>query len=392
MGLTHTMLLSYLATVKRAMQVANRDGNKLTAAGLSHVINVAEGNWRTLMVRWQTTLQAARWEGGAIGVASFCKMYLYAFAREDLEEAASVPAELTEQGQPPFAMRPGATPYAGAMPFMQRLDAVLEAMEQRLYSDGFKLSARIWKLDQQSLAGIRETLREGVAQGKSIWEIAQALETFLGANQDCPRWTQQRMAMTSPERAASDAGLLRGDACSGGAGVAYNALRLAVNEVQAAHQGAIREFLGGCPWVTGERLYLNDLRGDTIWDCECEHICGYPPNRVSAVLPQGSVLLPLHPWCMCYILPEFMSKEELRKRIDAWLRGEPWPELDEWLARWGIPRTVPLPPFPPEDFPPGIPKWWWWLLLLLLAEAYRRWSEGTEDEQNEALEFEPGDW
>ena len=68
------------------------------------------------------------------------------------------------------------------------------------------------------MQAIRQTLATGMAERTSAWELAQRLETQLGANADFPRWTRQRLhALTPRERAQDLSGLLRaGIRCSRG--------------------------------------------------------------------------------------------------------------------------------------------------------------------------------
>ena len=93
--------------------------------------------------------------------------------------------------------------------------------------------------------------------------------------------------------------------------------------------------------------------------------------------------------CMCYLVPEHMTREEFEDRLARWRAGEPWPEMESYLLGLGLGRPAELPALPPQPpFGPDDSKWLWWLLLLILAEAYRRWIEADERETDDALEWD----
>lgn len=384
---THKLLWAYLVEVKAAlMEKGYRgDNDELTTIGFSRVRMLTADKWRAVMRRWRTSLELARWAGGMLGLATAAREHAHFFAVDPVD--AQVEERLVETAVD-WAKK--GWPYGRLVPLASDVNDILTKLEKHIYDDSLTLSQRIWRLDQTSLAGIQNTLYQGFANGKTVWQIALDLEQYLGAKQECPRWTEERLGLSPEQIAAGDeTGLIRGDACAG-QGVAYRALRLAVNEIQTAMQAVLRERRNASPWVTGERLFLNDLRGDVVYNCECERIAGYPPERISKVLPLGSVILPLHPWCMCYVLPVYMTDEEARKRWDDWQRGEPWPEMDNYLSELGlgIPPTLPMrPPSGPAWL--GDKRWVWWLLLLILADEYRRWMEADEDETDAALGWPP---
>jgi hypothetical protein len=413
-GLTHELLLQVADVMRASLELAENHGEdgKLTIQGTLRVQEAAGKAWRAAMSQWRSSFEAARWEGAYLALATVARMHYHYFVEEAEAEPESgegtgsaVTAQTEARSDRPRGLDEQVSPWWGAMrrgwpmgrpiPWVGDIDRVLKALEQRVYSDGFTLSQRIWRLDQVSLQGFRDTLYKGFLEGKTIWDVAADLEQFLGAGQDCPRWTKERLTLTPEEIAAGDeTGLIRGDACAG-QGVAYNALRLAVNEIQTAVQAMLREIHAQQPWVKGERLYLNDLH-NVVYNCECERIAGYPPNMVSEVLPVGTVELPLHPWCMCVTLLERMTREEVQERLARWRQGEPWPEMEQYLLTLGLGQPVELPPAPPVAVPGGPPvppplpddnSWLWWLLLLLLAEGYRRWTEADERETDEALQW-----
>jgi hypothetical protein len=156
------------------------------------------------------------------------------------------------------------------------------------------LSKTIWRQDNDAQKGIKAALSKGIADGKSAWDIAQDLEQYLGAGQDCPEWTRQRLyGLTKKQIAAGDRrGLITGDECAG-KGVAYNALRLARTEIQRVHARATTVLMQKAPWVKEEQMNLSpshpeeDICDDIIRD----------GRDGSGIYPVGEIQLPIHPNC-----------------------------------------------------------------------------------------------
>lgn len=222
--------------------------------------------------------------------------------------------------------------------FSQQIEVVLQAAEARVYGDGFNLSGRIWRLDKDSLRGIQDTLYQGVAEQRSAWDIAKKLEQYLGPGRDCPRWTRHRLySKTKAQIAAGDrGGLYSGEACQG-QGVAYNALRLARNEIQIAHHAATDALFARQPWVEQEQIVLSPDHPDI--GCECEEVVAGGENG-DGVYPKGSITLPIHVQCLCNKLAVLMEAEAFTKQLRGWMRGEAtWPEMDEYTAWLGLPAV-----------------------------------------------------
>jgi hypothetical protein len=176
--------------------------------------------------------------------------------------------------------------------FDPQLRAVMDAADQRVYRDGLRLSQRIWKLNHDSRSGMNAVLYNGVAQSKSAWDIAQDLEAYLGANQDCPRWTSTRLyKLTKGQIAAGDPrGLLRASECDG-RGVAYNALRMARTELQAVHNIATQDAMAKMPWIEQEQVNLS--KAHPVKDICDEKARGGEGGK--GIYPKGTNKLPYHP-------------------------------------------------------------------------------------------------
>lgn len=216
--------------------------------------------------------------------------------------------------------------------FQPQLQEILAVTADRVYGDGFKLSQRIWNLDEDSRRGIQQVIAAGIANGNSAWNIAPQLEKYLGAGQDCPRWARERLfGLTKSEIAAGDeTGLLRGSPCLSN-GVAYNALRLARNEIQIAHAAATDAIMARQPWVEAEKINLSPSH--PAISCACEGIASGGDNG-DGVYPKGTIVLPIHISCLCVKTAVLMKDEEFIKRLRGWMDGSAaWPEMNTY-AGW----------------------------------------------------------
>jgi len=176
-------------------------------------------------------------------------------------------------------------------------------------------------------------LANGVAGKKSAWDIAQELEQYLGAGAGCPRWTRARLnRMTKSEIADGDmTGLLRGDECRE-RGVSYNALRLARNELQIVHHAANDEVMGRMPWIEKERIVMSAEHPE---EDECDDVVNAGEGG-DGVYPKGTIVLPLHPGCLCWKESVRMDDADFTSRLRGWMRGEErWEAMDQYAATIG---------------------------------------------------------
>jgi len=225
---------------------------------------------------------------------------------------------------------------AGSPVFEPQLAAVVEAANQRIYADGLTLSSRVWKLDRDARAGLQRTLMAGLTEQKSAWDVAKDLEGFLGAGQDCPRWVSTRLyVLTKKDIASGDRrGLKTGKECDG-QGVAYKALRMARNEIQAVHHEASRAIMAAQPWVEKEQINLSpahpkpDICDDVVKGGE----------GGKGIYPIGQIVLPIHVSCLCFSTAVLMRPTAFVQELRGWQDGEPDPALDDYAAFLGVPKA-----------------------------------------------------
>ena len=223
--------------------------------------------------------------------------------------------------------------------FKPQIEILLQAASEWFYGDSQNLSGRIWRIDGEGRTAINNALMKGIADGDSAWNIAKNLEEFLGAGQDCPRWTSTRLyGRTASDKSAGDTtGLLSGNDCDG-RGVSYNALRLARTEIQKAHALATDKVMAAQPWVEMEACHLSASHPEAD---ECDDIVE-GGDKNDGVYPVGTKKYPLHPHCFCYKTAVMMDEKAFTSSLNGWLNGESWPEMDGYSNSIGGDLNVSL--------------------------------------------------
>ncbi len=225
--------------------------------------------------------------------------------------------------------------------FAPQIEILLNAAGEHLYGDGINISARIWKVEGAGRDAINEVIMQGVTDGDSAWNLAKKLEQYLGAGENCPRWTSTRLyGRTATEKAAGDtSGLLSGNDCDG-SGVSYKALRLARTEIQKAHALATDKLLASQPWVQMEKCNLSAAHPEPD---ECDDIA-QGGEKSDGVYPVGTIEYPLHPHCFCFKTAVLMDADAFTSKLNGWLKGESWPEMDAYKRDIGGDVNISLLP------------------------------------------------
>jgi hypothetical protein len=210
----------------------------------------------------------------------------------------------------------------------------MDAANTRIYQDGLQLSARIWRINGETVDGISKVLQDGIKNGRSAWDMAKDLEKYLGAGRGCPRWTSTRLyKLTKTDIASGDRrGLLSGIECSE-KGVSYNALRLARNEIQAIHHIASDRVMAIQPWIEQEQIILSPSHPPI--HCICEEVVVGGVNG-DGVYPKGQIVLGLHVNCLCQKLAVLGDDTQFIDRLKNWMQGGPDAGLDGYANYLGV--------------------------------------------------------
>lgn len=333
-GETHRLLLEFGNTARAIVgRVAGADG-VLDGLGLVKAKQSIALEWKRTFDEWRSLFETVRTAAVSLPFGTLA-VYQQQWVKPIVDKTVDERRTTQNAGR---RMQEAKT--AIDFVFNPQLKALREAADKRIYQDGLKLSQRVWNLQQDALKGINATLDTGVANGMSALDIAKELEQWLGAGQDCPRWTTTRLyGLTKKDIASGDrAGLKSGGDCAG-QGVAYKALRLARNEIQAIHHMATDHVMAVMPWVEGEQIVLSP--GHPV-DDECDEVATGGENG-DGVYPKGTIELPLHPQCICMKVAVQMGEDDFADRLRGWMMGsEAWPGMDQFANAIGGDVNVDL--------------------------------------------------
>ncbi len=279
-GQVHALIYPFQAWLTKEVS-ETADGDGIADAGkLAGVLRAADTRWRGVMSDYVALLTRARQQGGSIAFGPLRLRHNYYI---------TAPVERLQEAFTPTLDDWGKL----AEMWLRRRNYALQVAQQHVYSDGLNLSQRIWRLEQGSMQTIRNTIATGMAQRTSAVELAQQLEGQLNAGQDWPRWTRARLSkMDARERAQDAKGLLRSasDVPPGGsAGISYNALRLARNEIQIGNHAVTSDIAQNFPGIVGRKVVLSPAHPQS--DICDEYAAGGPYEKTANFLP-------LHPQCV----------------------------------------------------------------------------------------------
>ena len=297
MGETHRVFGEFQAWLTDSVLRTVDDAGNANGVGLMQTMPQIGEQWRQAVQEWVRLLEAAREQAASLPFGALVVKH-NAFVGDGIRLEETMSAD-----------------DVGAIIQMwqQRRQLALQATQARIYGDGLNLSQRIWRLENGGLSQIRNTLATAMAERTSAVQLARLVEAQLGADQDMPRWTRDRLyGMTAVERRRSDVGLLRGTE-NRGKGISYNALRLARTELQHANHAVTTEIARHSPWVTGRFVVLSPAHPKIDI---CDSLAAGGPY------PKDSNLLPAHPSCMCHWKEDLMPKGDFTNQVKGWLRGE----------------------------------------------------------------------
>jgi hypothetical protein len=311
-GRVHAILYPFQAWLVREVRGTADSEGYADAGKLAGVLNAADPRWRAVMRDYTQLLTRARQAAGDIAAGPWRVKHNH-LVRQSYERM-----------QETFV--PSADDYAKlAEMWLRRRNYALSVAQSRVYGDGLNLSQRIWRLEQGGMQTIRNTVASSMAERTNAWDLAERLEGQLNADQNWPKWSEDRLyRMTASERAQSADGLWRnaaderaaGDATgllSRPAGVSYNALRLARNEIQIANHAVTSDIAQNFPGIVGRNVTLSPAHPQID---QCDSAVAENPHEKTANF------LPLHPQCLCYFTEVLMPPGDFARQAAAWARGE----------------------------------------------------------------------
>jgi len=217
-------------------------------------------------------------------------------------------------------------------------DQFLDEYVNFRYNDGFKLSDRIWRIQEYTQKGILDITTQGIMSGISAVELSKQLEGFLLKRG--PAWT------TGIKRSVTGRGT-----------VAYNALRLARTEINQAYHWAQKEMAVNNPMLIGQKWNLSNSH-PTDWPPSAAYmgypeICDYRAHHDhhglgEGVFPPGEAP-PDHPNGLCYLTDVWKPVEEILDLLgDAdpdWIGGELFTDTDPSVPKKTLERAMHDPDY-----------------------------------------------
>jgi hypothetical protein len=184
-----------------------------------------------------------------------------------------------------------------ATPGVKQTSAKWSAIRMQIYQDalegklsGVAISERIWDLTLRAEQDLKRMIANGIAQGRSPYEIAKSIEKYVSP----------QVGLADELGVQTGPGVYRSPY--------RNAMRIARTETSRAYNQASASFYKNKPWVS-EVLITLSPNHDVEDECDDATAGGpYSPEEGE------QTLMDLHPHCMCtltpIINPEYLGEEE----------------------------------------------------------------------------------
>ena len=184
--------------------------------------------------------------------------------------------------------------------------AMNEIIFGKAYKDRAGLSERIWAYTKYFDKDIDYIIAEGIANKKSIYEVAKDLEIYVNPNAK-KEWDWCKVYPKTNKK------------------IDYNAQRLARTSINHAYQMAQKRSCKKNPYIEG----IQWLSSNSHRTCD---LCNSRNGQIYTVNN-----LPLdHPNGLCTTIPVInMSFDEIGEELRSWIDGEENEKLDKWLGKYG---------------------------------------------------------
>lgn len=179
-------------------------------------------------------------------------------------------------------------------------DVVRSIVTGQVYDGNWSLSKAIWITTDKTQKDINTIIAEGVAQNKSVYDIAKDLEKYVSPSAKKP-WDWNKVYPGTAKK------------------VDYNAQRLARTMVSHAYQQSFVQTTIKNPFVTKYK-----------WEASnSSRLCELCASRDGVLFEKDE--LPLdHPNGMCTFTAVTDSMVDIADRIADWVEGKSDPELDDY--------------------------------------------------------------
>ena len=199
-------------------------------------------------------------------------------------------------------------------------DVVQRLITGQIYQGGWNLSQRIWSDSQQTQKDIYQIMARGLAEQKSIYEIAKDLESYVrpGASK---KWNPV-LAMRNTKTGEIEYKRLYKN------NVDYNAQRLARTLAQHSYQQSFIAATQNNPFIT-----------EYIWHSNGSRVCELCLTRDGKHFKKNE--LPMdHPNGMCTMEPVVV--DDMVDQLADWFNSPDgtYPEIDEFAGNFGYQAKV----------------------------------------------------
>ena len=194
-------------------------------------------------------------------------------------------------------------------------DVVQRLVTGQIYQGGWNLSQRIWSDNQQTQKDIYQVMARGLAEQKSVYEIAKDLESYVRPSAKLP-WNPV-LAMKNTKTGKIEYKRIYKKQ------VDYNAQRLARTLAQHSYQQSFIAATQKNPFIT-----------DYIWHSNGSRVCELCKSRDGVHYKKDE--LPMdHPNGMCTMEPTVA--DDMVDQLADWFNSPDgtYPEIDEFAGNFG---------------------------------------------------------
>lgn len=202
------------------------------------------------------------------------------------------------------------------------ISRVLASVVNRIFTDGYSFSDRIWLVGTDYRIQINRVISTGYAQGRDPVKIAKDIEVYIAdgkiklSKRYGPNLKAESKRFLKRVRQKID----------------YRALRLVRSELYMSLQDSGRESGRANPGALNEYYWvLNPNRQE--WGCVC------PDNAAGSPYEYNDVPGYSHPNCMCRVVAKLKDRGDFLRDLKAWGNGQDMDYLDQWYREYYLPSN-----------------------------------------------------